>query len=103
MNIAESFGIMLVGMLVVFLGLIILIFCIQIMSFAFLKKDKQVDTNTKTTETALEVVKPEEATEIQEEVSPSIVAAITAAISVLLQPGSKFIVKRVKRTNNTIQ
>lgn len=103
MNIAESFGIMLVGMLVVFLGLIILIFCIQIMSFAFLKKDKHVDTNIKATETELEIVKPEEPTDFQEEVSPSIVAAITAAISFLLQPGSKFIVKRVKRTNNTIQ
>lgn len=103
MNIAESFGIMLVGMLVVFLGLIILIFCIQLMSVAFLKKEKQTTSPSNIPETVPEQTPLEEGESTQEDLSPSIVAAISAAISVVLQPGTKFLVKRIKRTNNIIQ
>lgn len=101
MNLGESFGVMVVGILVVFLGLIILIVCIRLMSAMFLKPKSKPAASPVPQEAASPVQAAPTVQNLSVDSNPpaEVVAAITAAIAMLLEPHSKFIVKRIKRTN----
>lgn len=104
MNIfGESIGIMVVGIVVVFLGLFILVVTIGIMSSLF-KSFKNKDNKSNNTiatvaneaKNVLEKVAPISASDPT--VSPDVLAAITAAITFCLGSDNKFIVRKIKRT-----
>lgn len=100
---SEAIGVTIVGMLVVFLGLVILIFCIQIMTSLFRKnpnKSSAIRNNVEPQENITASATSDSYTHQEQEVDKSVIAAITAAIATLLEPNSKFIVKRIKRANN---
>lgn len=93
-------SVLIVGMATVFIGLIIMIFATVLMSF-FLnkgmnKKDANIISPLPKTETKIDnnndiVVKQDD--------NLSVVAAITAAISMILGENSQFVIRRIKRTN----
>ncbi len=82
------------GMLVVFGGLIILILCIKGISLVSKEKKKMVETKT-------EAPAPAKASyPAPEGASPELIAAITAAIAAVWQGEKGFVVRHIKRVNN---
>ena len=93
-----------VGMLVVFSGLVILIVCISVMTM-FTGRQKAAKAAPAPVKAAPSPV-PEPAAEPEEETDDlSVVAAITAAIAAIWQEeghhDSGFVVRRVRRVQNT--
>lgn len=99
MSILESLSVVVVGILVVFLGLTILIFCIQLTSSFFTKKRENQNDDSITTDTEISSGSIEEIEESEETVDEEIIAAITSAISVFLNETNKnaFVVRHIKR------
>lgn len=96
----------LVGMLVVFFGLVLLIACIKVMQMImdFLKKDGKGESST--VETVSDVIETEP--EVEEDAG-ELVAAITAAIAAMLadsqdntdgDSGNGFVVRAIRRVHN---
>lgn len=96
MSILESLSVVVVGILVVFLGLTILIFCIQLTSSFFTKKRENQNDDSSTDDAEISSDSIEES---EETVDEEIVAAITSAISVFLNKTNKntFVVRHIKR------
>ena len=96
MSILESLSVVVVGILVVFLGLTILIFCIQLTSSFFTKKRENQNDDSSTDDAEISSDSIEES---EETVDEEIVAAITSAISVFLNKTDKntFVVRHIKR------
>lgn len=96
MSILESLSVVVVGILVVFLGLTILIFCIQLTSSFFTKKRENQNDDSSTND---DEISSDSIEESEETVDEEIVAAITSAISVLLNKTNKntFVVRHIKR------
>lgn len=101
-NLIFGLGVMVIGLLVVFLGLIILIVFIKVLSFI---------TDRTTGEKNPEKAKPiapvvsappvaAPAPAVSEGVSAEVIAAITAAIAAVWQAPTGFVVRHVKRVNN---
>ena len=88
-NLIFGLGVMVIGLLVVFLGLIILIVFIKVLSFI---------TDRTTGESAPPVAAPAPA--VSEGVSAEVIAAITAAIAAVWQAPTGFVVRHVKRVSN---
>lgn len=85
-----------IGMLVVFVGLIILICCIKGISWL---STRQKDESKAETPAAAQTTNEEQAT-ISQDPSPDVVAAITAAIAAVWQSEQGFVVRHIKRINN---
>ena len=96
MSILESLSVVVVGILVVFLGLTILIFCIQLTSSFFTKKKVSQNDDSSADDAEISSDSIEES---EETVDEEIVAAITSAISVFLNKTNKntFVVRHIKR------
>lgn len=96
MSILESLSVVVVGILVVFLGLTILIFCIKLTSSFFTKKkvSQNDDSSTNYAEISSDSIE-----ESEETIDEEIVAAITSAISVFFNKTNKntFVVRHIKR------
>lgn len=95
---SEQLSIALVGILVVFIGLIIIIFFIKILGLLSLerKTKKEVEKTTEV-ETKQDAAKaPQEI--VQEGINPEIIAAISAALCLYYDGNEKFIVRKIKRT-----
>ena len=86
-----------IGMVVVFVGLVILIFCIKAIT-------KLADAGSKKPEKKQESVAPVAApaapTADPEGIPADVIAAITAAIAAVWQSPSGFVVRHVKRVSN---
>lgn len=90
----------LIGLLVVFVGLVILIFCIKgISAIATMKKEKAPDAPKVEIPAPKAVAKPAPAA-VETGVSGEVMAAITAAIAAVWQGETGFVVRRVRRINN---
>jgi sodium pump decarboxylase gamma subunit len=85
-----------VGMLVVFAGLALLIFCIKGMELAFRERSRK---NSPTLADATAPALPAQPA-IEAGISPEVIAAITAAISAVWQEDVGFVVRRVRRIHN---
>lgn len=98
MSILESLSVVVVGILVVFLGLTILIFCIQLTSSFFTRKRENQNDDSITND--MEILS-DSIDESGKTVDDEIVAAITSAISVFLNKTNKnaFVVRHIKRIN----
>lgn len=96
MSILESLSVVVVGILVVFLGLTILIFCIQLTSSFFTRKRENQNDDSSTND--VEILS-DSIDESSKTVDDEIVAAITSAISVFLNKTNKnaFVVRHIKR------
>ena len=91
----------LVGMLVVFAGLLILILCLSSMNKLMnAKKEKPAEAD----DSAAIIESPVQEAEIAEVDDGAIIAAITAALAVIWQENqeqSGFVVRRVRRVQNS--
>ncbi len=99
-------SVMVIGLLVVFAGLILLIYCIKLITLlsngigrkqqASLDAvaDAYVDADTYEADVAAPVM------ELEPGITPETIAAITAAITAFWQEDSGFIVRRVRRVRN---
>ena len=90
-----------IGMVVVFAGLFILIICISIMhTLATKKTAKKAESSQETPAAVLEAAPADE--QIVPENDDALIAAITAAISLMLEDKQTgFIVRRVRRIQNS--
>lgn len=93
-----SFGlsVTVLGMVVVFVGLIVLILCVK--GISLLRQEKKSDRKAPD-----EIHAPAGepfAVSVNESISPEIVAAITAAIAAVWQGDKGFVVRHIKRVNN---
>ncbi len=86
----------LVGMGVVFVGLVILIGCIKLIRIA------GTERKPKAAQTGAKEIAAEPAVEIAaaEGVTPDVLAAITAAIAAVWEGDTGFVVRRVRRVHN---
>lgn len=84
----------LIGMLVVFAGLILLIFCMKLITAA--SKERKVTQAEANEAPATATVAPVAA----QGVSPEVLAAITAAIAAVWQGDAGFVVRHVRRVHN---
>ena len=85
----------LIGMLVVFAGLILLIYCMKLIT-AVSKERKAAKPEAEETSAAL----PVPVAAASQGVSPDIIAAITAAIAAVWQGETGFVVRHVRRVHN---
>ena len=88
----------LIGMLVVFCGLVILIGSIMLIKLA----SKEKKTNVAEAPAAFDVqeITPVSAINAGEGISPDVLAAITAAIAAVWQGDTGFVVRHVRRVHN---
>ncbi len=86
----------LIGMLVVFAGLILLIFCMKLITAASRERKVKQAEEIQTPAPAHAPVSPIAA----QGVSPEIIAAITAAIAAVWQGDTGFVVRHVRRVHN---
>lgn len=93
---ASTLGISVVGIIVVFIGLILLMSFIQALAYA-----SRIEKKTDKKEKVADKVKPVvvEKPIVEQGLTPEIIAAITAAVSCMLEPETKFVVRRVKRAS----
>ncbi len=92
-------SVMLIGLLVVFAGLVLLIGCIKLISLASngrKGKEKTPEPEAAAAEETDEAPAPD----VEPGVTPETVAAITAAIAALWQGDTGFVVRRVRRVRN---
>ncbi|MBR1586555.1 MAG: OadG family protein [Clostridia bacterium] len=90
-----------IGMLVVFFGLVILIACIYAMTSITGRKRKKPAPEIKEIPAPLPVTREAAVEEAQAEDDGAVVAAITAAIALILADegsGSGFVVRRIRRS-----
>ena len=102
-NLIFSLGVMLIGLLVVFTGLIILIGFIKILTLVttHLGGEKKQKAAAPASAPAAEPVKAPVAAPAQPEGIPAeVIAAITAAIASVWQGETGFVVRHVKRISN---
>lgn len=85
-----------IGMLVVFVGLIILIYCVKGISW-FCTRQKQ---ESKAEPPAAQQATDAQQAAISQDPSPDVVAAITAVIAAVWQSEQGFVVRHIKRINN---
>lgn len=93
-----SLSVALVGMVVVFVGLILLIICIKGISAFSKEKAKPVTPAAAPVKVATE--EPVVQAVVEQGVPAEVVAAITAAIAQVWESPNAFVVRRVKRINN---
>ena len=86
-----------IGMVVVFVGLVILIFCIKAITKLAGAGSKKPE---KKQERVAPVAAPAVATADPEGIPADVIAAITAAIAAVWQSPSGFVVRHVKRVSN---
>lgn len=102
-NLTFSFGVTLLGMITVFLGLVILIVFITVLGKITSRAEKK-----KTITAPAAVEKPAEPAPAEpisqpqaaEGISPEVIAAITAAVAMVWQGETGFTVRHVKRIGN---
>lgn len=87
-----------IGMLVVFFGLVILIGSIKLISF-FSTDKKAKKAASVSDEQEFSALSEDSA--MQEGLTPDVIAAITAAIATVWQGDTGFVVRRVRRVQNT--
>lgn len=88
------------GMVVVFAGLVLLIFCVKIMTKLATRDSKKTEAPAPV---AAPIAAPIVATPVAagvEGIPADVIAAITAAISAVWDGEGGFVVRRVKRVNN---
>ena len=92
----------LIGMMIVFFGLLVLILCIQVMHRIMGQKEKPaVETREAP---AVEAAPPAPEEEPEEEDDGELVAVITAAVMQMLEAentGDGFVVRRIRRISNS--
>ena len=104
-NLTFSFGVTLLGMITVFLGLVILIAFITVLgkvtSRAEKKKTAPVAAPAATEKPAEPApAEPVSQPQAEEGISPEVIAAITAAVAMVWQGETGFTVRHVKRIGN---
>jgi len=95
-------SVMLIGLLVVFTGLVLLIFCIKLITLISNKsehKKKAALSPAPEAEDAAEA-NAESVPAVEPGIAPETVAAITAAIAAVWQGDAGFVVRRVRRVRN---
>jgi sodium pump decarboxylase gamma subunit len=98
-------SVMAIGLLIVFAGLVLLIYCIRLITF-FSNRGESKNAVAAPETAAEETTEPEYALSADtdegtdEGVTPETIAAITAAIAALWQEDTGFIVRRVRRVRN---
>jgi sodium pump decarboxylase gamma subunit len=94
-------SVMLIGILVVFCGLVLLIGCIKLISFFSRKKDKSVQpADDAVAEAIPEIPEAPVAEALPQGLAPETLAAITAAVAAVWQGDTGFVVRRVRRVHN---
>ena len=100
----SGLGVAGVGMLVVFVGLIILIGFIKLLAiFSGERKPKKVETKPAETKAAVPVPVPAPAAPaapVADGIPADVIAVITTAIAAVWDGGNSFVVRRVKRVSN---
>ena len=87
-----------IGFLVVFVGLVILIFCM--MGITFISKDRKKKTaEVKVAETVAPVA-PIAPVVVEAGIPAEVIAAISAAVSMMCENQNAFVVRHVKRVSN---
>jgi Na+-transporting methylmalonyl-CoA/oxaloacetate decarboxylase gamma subunit len=90
-----------IGLVVVFAGLILLIFFIKVISFFSNARGTGKGTAAADVETDADIVEEAlPAVEMEAGVTPEIIAAVTAAVAAIWQGETGFVVRRVRRVNN---
>lgn len=105
----ESLIVTATGIAIVFFGLIILIGLIKVLTLITSGMGKKKDKKAKKAAAAAPVVAPApemDAPTVDEEVpavvgNEQLIAVITAAVACMMEDGSAFTVRRVRRVNNT--
>ena len=99
-NLANGLSTTLVGMIIVFFGLLVLILCITVMHAVMNRGRKPVEVPP---EEKVVVTKPEpEPEEEAEEEDEALIAVIAAAVAAVWEdPQSGFVVRRVRRVSNS--
>lgn len=93
MNFSFGLSVAVVGLLVVFSGLIILILCLKVLELLFKDRPKRLpEAKAEAQPAALPQQPP-----LSDGIAPEVIAAITAAVSAVWQQESGFIVRRVRR------
>lgn len=82
-----------VGLLVVFAGLTLLIFCLKAFEFLFKDRKKALPAAKAEAPTAALPAQPQA-------ITPDVIAAITAAVSAVWREDTGFIVRRVRRIHS---
>lgn len=85
-----------IGILVVFVGLVILIYCVKGISWLSTRQKEESKAEPPVDAQANHA----QLTTISQDPSPDVVAAITAAIAVVWQREQGFVVRHIKRINN---
>ncbi len=93
----NSLLVMLVGMLVVFFGLIVLIGLIKIITLVTTEHKKAAKPEAAPAPVA---VAPVEAAPVAEQNDDALIAVITAAVACAMEEGTAFTVRRVRRISN---
>ena len=88
----------LIGMLVVFVGLVILIGSIMLIKLA--STEKKTKTAQAPEEADMLPAAPAADLSVNEGISPDVLAAITAAIAAVWQSDTGFVVRHVRRVHN---
>ncbi|MCE5343709.1 MAG: OadG family protein [Eubacteriales bacterium] len=92
-------SVMAIGLLVVFAGLVLLIYCIKLITLFSNGTGKKQQTAVLESN-VVEVEESAPVLELDPGVTPETVAAITAAIAAIWQEDTGFIVRRVRRVRN---
>ena len=92
-----GFSVALIGMLVVFAGLVLLIYCIKLITV--LSNGRKAKPAEEAAAPAAAAPAPAAPVAVQG-VSPQVVAAITAAIAAVWQGDTGFVVRHVRRVHN---
>lgn len=93
-----SFGlsVAVIGILVVFAGLVLLILFLKLFELVFHERKKKLPAAKAEAPTAVLPAQPAH----DEGIAPDVIAAITAAVSAVWQEDSAFIVRRVRRIHS---
>lgn len=95
----ESLIVTLTGIVIVFFGLIILIGLIKILVMATTSKPKKAPVQETAPAAPAAPVSVTEETAVEND--DALIAVITAAVACMMEDGSAFTVRRVRRVNNT--
>ncbi len=95
-----SLSVAIIGVLVVFVGLTLLIFCIKAITAIVGAGEKKPKTQAVEKASAPAVSAPVATPVVQEGIPAEVVAAITAAIATMWEGDKGFVVRHVRRINN---
>ena len=100
-NLIFGLSVTVIGMLIVFSGLVVLIFCVKGMNLLFGKKRKKPAPATVPAPTPVSAPAAPSAPAVKEQDDNTLAAVIAAAVAAMWQDETTgFVVRRIRRVNN---